>query len=67
MTRPARPHATLDTLNDERDHLAIQISLAADAETPDSAQLAVLRGKLNVLERRISHCGAFDVESLPAP
>jgi hypothetical protein len=60
MTRPARPHATLDTLNEERDHLAIQISLAADAETPDSEQLAVLHGKLKMLERRISHCGPPD-------
>lgn len=66
MTRTARPHATLDILNDERDHLAIQISLAADAETPDPGQLAVLRGKLIVLERRISHYGPSDAVSLPA-
>lgn len=66
MTRLRKPHATLDTLNDERDHLAIQISLAADAEAPDHGELAVLRGKLSVLERRISQCGPPDAAGLPA-
>ena len=67
MTRLARPHATLNALNEERDHLAIQISLAADAERPDREQLAVLRDKLSMLERRISKCGPSDLESPPAP
>ena len=55
MTRLARPHATLNTLNEERDHLTIQISLAADAEAPDPGQLAAMRDKLSMLERRISN------------
>jgi hypothetical protein len=67
MTRLARPHATLNTLNEERDHLAIQISLAADAETPDREQLAAMRDKLSMLERRISKCRPSDAESPPAP
>ena len=52
--RLARPDATLDAMNDERDHLAIQISLLDDAETPNAARLAALRHSLIMLERRIS-------------
>jgi len=55
MTRPGRPDTSLDALNDERDHLSIQISLAADAETPDPARLAILRDQMHMLERRISN------------
>ena len=55
MNRLARPDAALDALNDEREHLAIQISLAADAEAPDAARLAAMRDRLTLLERRISH------------
>ena len=55
MHRLARPDAALDALNDERDHLAIQVSLLADAETPDPARLAVLRDRLTMLERRINN------------
>jgi hypothetical protein len=55
MNRIARPDTALDALNDEREHLAIQVSLLADAETPDPARLAILRDKLITLERRISH------------
>ena len=54
MHRVSRPDAILDTLNDERDHLAIQISLLGDSETPDPARLAMLRDQLFMLERRIS-------------
>jgi hypothetical protein len=53
--RTPRKDEALDALNDERDHLAIQISLAADAEAPDSLRLAALRQKMNVLESRIQH------------
>jgi chaperonin cofactor prefoldin len=54
MNRLARPDATLDALNEEREHLAIQISLLDDSETPDQARLAALRDKLILQERRIS-------------
>lgn len=54
MHRLARIDATLSALNDERDHLAIQISLQDDAETPDPARLAALRKRLTMLEHRIS-------------
>lgn len=55
MNRIARTDPTLDALSDERDHLAIQISLLDDALTPNAPRLAGLRDKLIVLERRISH------------
>jgi hypothetical protein len=54
MHRVSRPDPWLDRLNYDRDHLAIQISLLADAETKDPARLAVLRIRLDSLERRIS-------------
>jgi hypothetical protein len=54
MNRAARTDAVLNALNEERDDLAIKISLLADAETPDTDRLAVLRQKLNMLEHRIS-------------
>ena len=55
MSRLARSDAALDLLNEERDHIAIQISLLADAETPDLASLTDLRRKLDIIERRISN------------
>lgn len=55
MHRLARTDATLSALNDERDHLAIQISLLDDSERPDRARLAALRDKLILQERRISY------------
>jgi len=55
MSRIARTDAALDALNDEREHLAIQVSLLADAEIPEPARLAVLRDRLAMLERRISN------------
>jgi hypothetical protein len=55
MTRLARTDTALEALNDEREHLAIQVSLLADAETPEPARLAALRDKLAMLERRISN------------
>lgn len=54
MTRLARIDASLDAMNDERDHLAIQISLLDDTETPNAARLAELRHALILLEHRIS-------------
>ena len=35
MNRAARTDLALDALNEERDHLTIQISLQDHAETPD--------------------------------
>jgi len=55
MSRIARTDAALDALNDEREHLAIQVSLLADAEIPEPERLAVLRDRLAMLERRISN------------
>lgn len=58
--RLARPDKTLNALNEERDHLAIQISLQDDAETPDPERLTALRKKLAELEHRILHYRAAD-------
>ena len=55
MTRLARSDTALDALNDERENIAIQVSLLADAEMPDPARLAFLRDRLMMLERRISN------------
>jgi hypothetical protein len=54
MNRIARPDPTLDEMNDERAHLAIQISLLADAAAPDLPRLDTLRLQIVNLERRIS-------------
>ena len=54
MARTSRPDTALDALNEEREHLAIQVSLAADAESSDAARLAAMRDRLAMLERRIS-------------
>ena len=55
MARTSRPDAAFDALNEEREHLAIQLSLAADAESSDAARLAALRDRLAMLERRIDN------------
>jgi hypothetical protein len=41
-------------LNEERDHVCIQISLLNDAETADLPRLGALKAKLAALELRIS-------------
>lgn len=53
--RSVKTDAVLDALNDERDHLAIQISLAADSEGPDAMRLSALRQKLASLELKIQN------------
>lgn len=53
--RLVRNDAGLNALNDERDHLAVQISLAANAEPPDPKRLSALRQKLAGLEARIAN------------
>ena len=55
MARTSRPDSALDALNEEREHLAIQLSLAAEAESSDAARLAALRDRLAMLERRIDN------------
>ena len=53
MNRATRTDNALAALNDERDHLSVQISLQADAETADAERLALLRHELEQVERRI--------------
>jgi uncharacterized protein involved in exopolysaccharide biosynthesis len=52
--RLARTDAALDALHEERDHLAIQISLLNDSATPDPPRLSALRQQLKALEHRIA-------------
>lgn len=54
MNRLPRPDAALDALNEERDHIAIQISLLNDSERPDPARLTALQQKMVELRRQIS-------------
>jgi hypothetical protein len=54
MNRAVRTDAALDGLHEERDHIAIQISLLADAETPSPERVAALRRQLDAVEHRIS-------------
>ena len=54
MSRLSRPDKILEALNEERDHVEIQISLLDDAETPDPPRLKALRQKLISLQQRIA-------------
>ncbi len=49
-----RPDRLLTRMSEERDHVAIQISLLRDAENPDRVAIDALRVKLKDLEQRIS-------------
>ena len=49
----ARTDKTLDELNEERDHVEIQISLLSDTEVPNELRLKALRNKLYGLRQRI--------------
>ena len=53
MHRAVKPDETLERLGDERDQLAIQISLANDAENPDLGRVEALRRSLAEVERQI--------------
>ena len=53
MNRMFRTDAALDRLNDERDHVAIQVNLAWDADPPDLVRLAALQRKLDGLRLKI--------------
>jgi hypothetical protein len=44
----------LGELNEERDHVSIQISLLNDAATPDLSRLNALKAKLAAVELSIS-------------
>jgi hypothetical protein len=52
---PQRPNPALEALQDQRDHLRIQISLMADAPGGDARQLAKMQRELAGLEIRISN------------
>ena len=54
MSRFFRPDAELDQLNDERQHAAIQLSLAEDAAAPDWDRIEALQRKLRVLDAQIT-------------
>ena len=54
MNRLSRTDKELDALNEERDHVAIQISLLRESENPDAARLSTLELKLASLELSIS-------------
>lgn len=53
MYRIPRRDAVLDRLNDERDDLAVQVSLAWDADPPDLPRLSALQRKLDATKREI--------------
>ena len=55
MHRIARTDTVLDALYDEREQLAIEASLLANAEMPEPARLAGMRDRLALLDRRISN------------
>ena len=54
MHRVAHTDEALGRLRDERDHLAIQLSLAADAEASDWSRVDALERKLKAVERSIT-------------
>lgn len=64
--RRYRPDPALTALNEARDHLAIQVSLLANAEIPDPARLKVLRLKLEDAERKIAR-GRQPDDGIAAP
>jgi hypothetical protein len=51
--RAGRADAALTALNEQRDHIAIKVSLAWDADPPDLIRLAALQRELEGVERRI--------------
>ena len=53
MRKRIEPTEDLDRLYDERDHVAIQISLALDATPSDTRRVELLKTKFKQLEHRI--------------
>jgi cell division protein FtsB len=54
MNRTPKVDATLDKLNDERDHINIQISLLNDGPQSDPARMQRLQRTVEDLEQRIA-------------
>ena len=53
MRKRIEPTEDLDRLYDERDHVAIKISLALDATPLDTRRVELLKTKFKQLEHRI--------------
>ena len=53
MHSKQRSDAAFDDLCEQRDHVAIQISLAWDAEPADLVRLSALQHELRALDRQI--------------
>ena len=66
MHRIAHTDEALSRLRDERDHLAIQLSLAADAEARDWSRVEAIERKLKAVERSITAYKPAETE-LPGP
>lgn len=66
MHRVAHTDEALSRLRDERDHLAIQLSLAADGESRDVSRVDALERKLKAVERSITAYKPAETE-LPGP
>jgi hypothetical protein len=57
MTRIPKADATLDKLNEERDHINIQISLLKDGPQSDPARMQRLQRTAEDLDKRIGKHG----------
>ena len=53
MHRKQRSDAAFDDLCEQRDHVAIQVSLVWDAEPADLVRLSALQRELRALDRQI--------------
>lgn len=53
MHRKQRSDAAIDALCEQRDHVAIQVSLAWDADPADLVRLSALQRELRALDRQI--------------
>lgn len=54
MSRLVRADPVLAEMNEQREQLAIELSLLANSEKPDLAEVSALRQKLQSAERRIA-------------
>lgn len=54
MNRTPKPNAELDKLNEERDHINIQISLLKEGPQPDRARMQRLQRTVEDLDKRIA-------------
>lgn len=53
MHRKPKADVLLDRLSDERDHVAIQLSLARDLEPSDQVRISALKSRLKAIEAEI--------------